>query len=136
MLIDPQTGKEATDLERVGCSEPNQHGSSISGISPRTIRQQLVITAVITLKMALTRLNTITFGYTLPTQLVQKAKISNVRLYCTLNNIHTFTSYTDMTLRFLLREVPLLRVLMTHLSPFQELGGRCKPDILMTNDNY
>ncbi len=40
------------------------------------------------------RLNTITLGYTLPKKLVQRAKISNARVYCTLNNIHTFTGYT------------------------------------------
>ena len=40
------------------------------------------------------RLNTITLGYTLPKKLVQRAKISNARVYCTLNNIHTFAGYT------------------------------------------
>ena len=39
------------------------------------------------------RLNTITLGYTLPKAWVNRAKISNARIYCTLNNIHTFTGY-------------------------------------------
>ena len=40
------------------------------------------------------RLNTITLGYTLPKQLTRKAHIENLRFYCTLNNIHTFTKYS------------------------------------------
>ena len=40
------------------------------------------------------RISTLTFGYTLPKTWLQRAKVKNVRLYCTLNNIHTFTSYS------------------------------------------
>jgi hypothetical protein len=40
------------------------------------------------------RLSTITLGYTLPKNIVKRAKINNARIYCTLNNIYTFTDYT------------------------------------------
>jgi hypothetical protein len=40
------------------------------------------------------RLNTITLGYTLPKELLKKAMIGQARIYATVNNIHTFTSYT------------------------------------------
>lgn len=95
MLIDPQTGKEATDLERLAALNPNQHGSSILWNISQNNKTAISDHSSYYLEDgSYLRLNTITFGYTLPTQLVQKAKISNVRLYCTLNNIHTFTSYT------------------------------------------
>ena len=32
-------------------------------------------------------------GYTFPKQWIQKAKLSNARIYCTLNNIATITGY-------------------------------------------
>lgn len=40
------------------------------------------------------RLNNITFGYTLPTNLLKKAKIYALRLYGTLNNVAVWTNYT------------------------------------------
>lgn len=40
------------------------------------------------------RINNLTLGYTLPKQLVNKVKIQNLRVYGTLNNIHTFTKYS------------------------------------------
>lgn len=41
------------------------------------------------------RVNNITLGYTLPTQFVQRSKfISRLRVYATVNNLHSFTGYT------------------------------------------
>ncbi|WP_461787621.1 SusC/RagA family TonB-linked outer membrane protein [Pedobacter sp.] len=40
------------------------------------------------------RLRTLTFGYTLPKSLTQRAKINKVRLYVTGNNLLLFTKYT------------------------------------------
>ncbi|RZK79303.1 MAG: hypothetical protein EOO92_09570 [Pedobacter sp.] len=41
------------------------------------------------------RVNNITLGYTLPTQFVQRSKfISRLRVYATVNNLHSFTNYT------------------------------------------
>ncbi len=40
------------------------------------------------------RLSTITLGYSLPKKMLQKAHINNARVYCTLNNIYTFTNYS------------------------------------------
>jgi TonB-linked SusC/RagA family outer membrane protein len=49
------------------------------------------------------RINNITLGYTLPKKLTEKAKISNFRVYATVNNVHTFTNYSgydpDVTAR-------------------------------------
>ncbi|THU34125.1 TonB-dependent receptor [Niastella caeni] len=40
------------------------------------------------------RLNTITVGYTVPRNLLRRAHISNLRVYVTAYNLHTWTSYT------------------------------------------
>lgn len=49
------------------------------------------------------RLNNITMGYTLPKNLMQKIKISNLRIYGTVNNLGTITNYSgydpDVTAR-------------------------------------
>jgi TonB-dependent starch-binding outer membrane protein SusC len=39
------------------------------------------------------RINTISLGYTLPATILAKAKITSVRLYATLQNVHTFAKY-------------------------------------------
>ncbi len=40
------------------------------------------------------RINNLTFGYTLPTRLTEKAKIKSLRFYGTVNNLAIFTNYT------------------------------------------
>jgi hypothetical protein len=40
------------------------------------------------------RLNQLTLGYTLPSQLTRKAGISNLRVYATGNNLHVWTKYS------------------------------------------
>ena len=40
------------------------------------------------------RIKNITLGYTFPKQLLQKAKIENVRAYVNIQNLYTFTKYT------------------------------------------
>jgi TonB-linked SusC/RagA family outer membrane protein len=42
------------------------------------------------------RLKNITLGYTLPSKLTQKAKMSSVRLYVSGQNVFTFTKYTGL----------------------------------------
>jgi hypothetical protein len=41
-----------------------------------------------------TRLKTITLGYTFPSSVVNKLKLSKLRVYATANNLLTFTKYT------------------------------------------
>jgi TonB-linked SusC/RagA family outer membrane protein len=40
------------------------------------------------------RINNITLGYTLPTKLTRKVRLSTVRFYVTANNLYTWTKYT------------------------------------------
>lgn len=94
-LIDPSTGKETTNLARLAELNPNQFSSdaiwSLNGANkdPATVEK----TDYNLEDGSYLRINTITLGYTLPAQLVKKAYISNARIYCTVNNIYTFTDY-------------------------------------------
>jgi len=49
------------------------------------------------------RINNITLGYTLPKNIMNKIKMSNIRFYATVNNLYTFTNYSgydpDVTAR-------------------------------------
>lgn len=40
------------------------------------------------------RLNNVTFGYTIPTSVLNKIKIEKLRIYFTANNLYTFTNYS------------------------------------------
>lgn len=92
-LIDPQTGKESTNLARLAELNPNQHGDLLWNISSNNKNAISDHSSYYLEDGSYLRLNNITLGYTLPKKWVQKVKISNVRVYGTLNNIHTFTKY-------------------------------------------
>lgn len=94
-LIDPSTGKESSDLARLAALNPHQYdGNALWNISENNKTAISERSSYYLEDGSYLRLNTITLGYTLPKKLVQRAKISNARVYCTLNNIHTFTDYT------------------------------------------
>ena len=95
LLIDPQTGKESTDLARLAELNPGQYGKNMMwNISTNNKTAISDHSSYYLEDGSYLRLNTITLGYTLPKRLVQRAKLSKARVYCTLNNIHTFTDYT------------------------------------------
>ena len=94
-LLDPRTGKEATDLNRIAELNPNQHDQNILWSIHNDNR------AAITTPLdrfvedgSYLRISTITLGYTFPKKWLSKAFISNLRLYCTLNNPFTITNYS------------------------------------------
>lgn len=94
-LIDPATGKECTNLSRLAELNPNQHDADM--MWSINSDNKLAITCPMDKYLedgSFLRLNTITLGYTLPRKVTRKAHIDNLRFYCTLNNIHTFTNYT------------------------------------------
>src|SRR5690606_15057387 len=94
-LIDPLTGKETKDLARLAELNPNQFASdaiwSLNGANkePATVEK----TDYNLEDGSFLRINNITLGYTFPVRLTKKAYINNLRLYCTANNVHTFTKY-------------------------------------------
>jgi TonB-linked SusC/RagA family outer membrane protein len=94
-LVDPETGKEATSLARIAELNPNQYSKDI--LWSVYSNNKAAITAHIDRFVedgSYLRINTITLGYTLPKRLLSKVMISNLRLYCTLNNMFTFTKYS------------------------------------------
>ena len=95
MLIDPVTGKESSNLARLAEINPNQfRRSTLWNISANNKNAISDHSSYYLEDGSFLRLSTITLGYTLPAKIVRKAKISNARIYCTLNNIYTFTNYS------------------------------------------
>lgn len=94
-LVDPATGKESTELARLAALNPGQYRKDAMWSLASDNKTAISDNSSYYLEDgSYLRLNTITLGYTLPKQLVRKAKIANARIYCTLNNIHTFTGYS------------------------------------------
>lgn len=94
-LIDPQTGKESTNLTRLAELNPGQFsGSTMWNISSNNKNAISDNSSHYLEDGSYLRFSTITLGYTLPKTWLQKAKISNVRVYGTLNNICTITGYS------------------------------------------
>lgn len=93
-LIDPTTGKETTNLTRLAQLNPGQYDPkavwSLHGDNKIAISDALDYYVE---DGSYLRLSTITLGYTIPKPWMQKVHLSRARLYCTLNNIHTFTKY-------------------------------------------
>ncbi|MCD8291428.1 MAG: SusC/RagA family TonB-linked outer membrane protein, partial [Prevotella sp.] len=94
-LIDPLTGKESTNLSRLAELNPQQYsGNIIWNISSNNKTAISDYSSYYIEDGSYLRLNTITLGYTFPKKWIQKVKLSNARIYCTLNNIYTFTGYS------------------------------------------
>lgn len=94
-LIDPATGKVTTNLARLAELNPNQYDEDV--MWSINSDNKLAITCPMDRYMedgSYLRLNTITLGYTLPKNLSRKFYVDNLRVYATLNNIHTFTKYS------------------------------------------
>ena len=94
-LIDPNTGKETTDLVRLAELNPGQYsGDMMWNISTNNKTAISDHSSYYIEDGSFLRLSTITLGYTFPTRWVQKAKLKSARLYCTLNNVCTITGYS------------------------------------------
>ena len=95
MLIDPETGKESTNLQRLAELNPHQFSkSAMWNISENNKTAISDHSSYYIEDGSYLRLSTITLGYTLPKNIIKRAKLNNARVYCTLNNIYTFTDYT------------------------------------------
>lgn len=94
-LIDPSTGLETNNLDRLAELNPNQQdGSQIWSLNASN---NIAISDPLDYYLedaSFLRINNITFGYTLPGEVSKKAFIQRLRFYVTLNNIHTFTNYS------------------------------------------
>lgn len=94
-LIDPATGKEATDLVRLAELNPGQYGDDIMwNISQNNKTAISDHSSYYIEDGSYLRFSTITLGYTFPKAWIQNLKLNNARVYCTLNNIATITGYS------------------------------------------
>ena len=94
-LIDPNTGKETTDLNRLAAMNPHQYDEDV--MWSINSDNKLAITCPMDKYMedgSFLRLNTITLGYTLPKNLTRRFYVDNLRIFTTLSNIYTFTKYS------------------------------------------
>jgi len=94
-LIDPNTGLETRDLGRLAELNPNQNSND--QIWSLNSSNNIAISDALDYYLedaSFLRVNNITLGYTLPEAVSKKAFINRMRVYVTLNNIHTFTNYS------------------------------------------
>jgi hypothetical protein len=94
-LVDPLTGRETTNLARLAELNPQQFDKKAlwSLNSGNTIATTDALDYYLE-DGSFLRLSTITLGYSLPQNWLKKISLKGLRLYGTLNNIHTFTSYS------------------------------------------
>ncbi len=88
--IDPSTGIETTDLARL--SEINKN-AAIWSVNPN-VATNTTLNSYYVENGSYLRINNISLGYTFPKALLKKINVENLRVYGTLNNVYTFTSYT------------------------------------------
>lgn len=95
VLVDPSTGQQTTNLNRLAALNPDQANKkqiwSINSANKIAISDPLDYYLE---DGSFLRVNTVTLGYTLPGRIAKKAFLSNARIYATINNLHTFTNYT------------------------------------------
>ncbi|PRD54227.1 SusC/RagA family protein [Sphingobacterium gobiense] len=94
-LIDPNTGLETSDLNRLAELNPDQHDAR--QIWSLNSGNNIAISDPLDYYLedgSFLRINNITLGYTLPGRVSKKAFIQRMRFYVTLNNVHTFTNYS------------------------------------------
>jgi len=94
-LIDPITGAETKDLNRLAELNPDQHQKeqvwSLNSTNNIAISDALDYYLE---DASFLRINNITLGYTMPQELSKHAYLRKMRVFLTLNNIHTFTKFS------------------------------------------
>lgn len=94
-LIDPATGRETTNLQRLAELNPDQNtGNKVWNLSARN---QNAVTDNIDYYVedgSFLRINTVTLGYTFPKTMLKKVGLNSTRFYVTLNNPYVFTNYS------------------------------------------
>lgn len=89
-----QDGSIVTDLAQL--KEMNETGANKKDIwSPHTFGSAVIVPSSWAIEDgSFLRLQTVTLGYTVPKTLSSRIGISNLRAYCTLNNLFVWTNYT------------------------------------------
>lgn len=95
-LVDPATGRETTDLTRLASLNPGQHDpKAVWSVNPNNNYNGTSVFSDYFLEDgSFLRLNTITLGYRFSEPVLKRLKIEGLRIYASVHNLHTFTSYT------------------------------------------
>jgi hypothetical protein len=72
------------------------NAANVNATLPSTYLQQGYVSNIGIEDGSYLRLNTLTLGYTLPKQLLNKAKTSNIRVYGAVYNVFTLTGYSGL----------------------------------------
>src|SRR5690606_36875624 len=94
-LIDPETGKETMDLNRLAALNPGQYQSD--AMWSLHADNKIAITDALDYYVedgSFLRVSNITLGYSVPKSVLSRYSISKLRLYGTLNNPLLFTKYS------------------------------------------
>lgn len=92
-LVDPNTGQKATSLSRLKELNPNE-SSRLWSLTNTNSSYITYPSSYYVEDGSYLRIAQVTLGYSFPKSLLQKVKISNLRLYCTVNNLATITGYS------------------------------------------
>jgi TonB-linked SusC/RagA family outer membrane protein len=92
-LIDPVTGQRATSLSRIKELNPNE-ASRLWSLNNTNSSYITYPSSYYVEDGSYLRIAQVTLGYTFPKSLIQKVKISNLRMYCSVNNLATITGYS------------------------------------------
>lgn len=94
-LVDPNTGKETTDLARLAAMNPQQFDKK--AMWSLHASNNIATTDALDYYLedgSFLRLSTITLGYSIPKNVLRKINLQGLRVYGTLNNIYTITGYS------------------------------------------
>ncbi|WP_207424956.1 TonB-dependent receptor [Pedobacter sp. SYSU D00535] len=95
VLIDPATGRETTDLQRLAALNPNQYAKDAVWSLQSRNQNALTETSDYYLEDgSFLRINTVTLGYSLPSMVLKRVGLKTTRMYFTLNNPYVFTNYS------------------------------------------
>jgi hypothetical protein len=94
VLVDPVTGQQTSDLARLAQLNPNQNSrKQIWSLSSDNVIAISDPNNYYLEDGSYLRLSTITLGYSLPARWANRIKMQRARVYCTLDNVYTFTGY-------------------------------------------
>jgi len=97
IVKDSYTLYEIQSGNLVHLTTPEQlNAANVNATLPSTYLQQGYVSDIGIEDGSYLRLNTLTLGYTLPKQMLNKAKIGNIRVYGAIYNVFTLTGYSGL----------------------------------------
>lgn len=92
-LIDPNTGQATTNLERLKELNPNE-GSSLWSLSNTNTANITYPSSYYVEDGSYLRISMVTLGYSFPKEFLSTVRLTNARIYATVNNLATITGYS------------------------------------------